>query len=365
GSLQRAGDRLRITTQLVSVTDGYNLWSQHFDRDMRDWFEIEEEIAENVARSLRVLLSRPSRRALAKAPGSDIRAYECYLRGREYLYQMSRKSLGYARDVFERAIEIDPRYALAWAGLADARATLRIFYPEAESDVQEAEEAARTALKLDPELAEAHSSLGSVLAILGRPAEAAESFSEALRLDPRLWEAHYFFARDRFQHGEFQRAAELFDRAHDIRGDADSAFFAAQSYEALGSSSKAEEAYGRAAEAAADRMETHPDDARTATILAVALCRTGQPEEGLEWARRSLEIDPQDAGVRYNVACLYSVEGRVDEALEALAHAVRRGFGNRDWLDRDPDMNPLRDDPRFLALMEEVAAMETPPEGEL
>lgn len=351
GTLQRSGERLRITTRLVGVADGYNLWARDFDREMEDWFEIEREIAENVARSLRVLLGRTDRQALARVPPADIRAYECYIRGREYLYLMSRKSLGYATDMFRRAIELDSRYALAWAGLADALATTRIFYPDADQDLAAAEAAARRAVELEPRLAEAHSAMGSVLALEGRSAEAESAFTRAIELDPGLWEAHYFFARDRFQHGEFDRAAQHFDRAAEIRGDADSAFFGAQSYEALGDSARARLGYRNAAAAAGRRMEMNPDDARSATILAVALCRTGEREAGLEWARRALAIDSEDAGIRYNVACLYAVEGRPDEALSCLEMAMERGFGNLEWFERDPDLDSLRGDPRFQALM--------------
>jgi TolB-like protein/Flp pilus assembly protein TadD len=360
GTLQRSLDRLRITTRLVSVADGYNLWAQEFDREMEDWFEIEREIAQNVARSLRVLLAQPEHRVSGRVPPSDIRAYECYIRGREYLYQMGRKSLGYARDMFRRAIALDPGYALAWAGFADALATTRIFYPDAEQDLAAAEEAARKAMELEPTLAEAHSAAGSVLALQGRLEEAEERFSRAIELDPGLWEAHYYFARDRFQHGEFERAAKHFDRANEVRGDPDSAFFGAQSYEALGDSQRARAAYENAAEAASRRLELHPDDARTATILSVALCRTGQAEAGLAWARRALAIDSDDAGIRYNVACLYAVEGQPDRALECLEMAIHRGFGKRDWFDRDPDLDPLRSDPRFQTLMEEAEARVLP-----
>jgi len=356
GTLQRSGERLRITTRLVGIADGYTLWAQDFDREMEDWFQIEREIAENVARSLRVLLVQPDGRARVRVPRSGIRAYECYIRGREYLYQMSRKSLGYARDMFQRAIDLDPTYALAWAGLADALTTLRVFYPEAELDLSVAEGAARRAVELEPTLAEAHSATGSVLSLRDRSSEAEAAFVRAIELDPRLWEAHYFFARDRFQHGEFAQAAEHFDRATEIRGDPDSAFFGAQSYEALGDSTRAGAAYRKAAEAAGRRMEMNPDDARTATILAVALCRTGHPDEGLEWAERALSIDAEDPGIRYNVACLYAVEGRVGEALECLGMAIRKGFGKRDWLERDPDMDSLRGDSRFEALMDELDA---------
>lgn len=354
GSLQRSGDRLRVTTQLISVTDGYHLWSAQFDRDASDWFEIEDEIAANVALALRVILADPGRRARARIPNSDFRAYEFYLRGRQYLYQIRRKSLGYARDMFERAIAVDPEYALAYAGLADAHSTMRIFYPESDSDLEAARQATIRALELDSELAEAHSARGTLLSLLERHDEAGFAFETAIRLDPRLWEARYYYARARFQAGDFARAATLFEEANHIRDDADSAFFAAQSYEALGRRDEARIAYRRANEAAERQMALHPDDARTATIRAVALCRTGHADEGLVWAERALMIDPEDAGIRYNVACLYAVEGRLDQALDCLTRALRAGFGKREWLDRDPDIDALRDHPRFKTLMVEM-----------
>jgi tetratricopeptide (TPR) repeat protein len=171
---------------------------------MDDVFAIEDEISENVARAFRVIFRDRGRRALAKVPKSNVRAYEFYLKGRQYLYQIRRKSLGYARDMFRQAIALEPEYALAYAGLADAHASLGTFYPDAGSDLAEADRASRRALELDPELAEAHSARGTALTLMGQDDEAREEFETALRLDPQLWEAHYFFARAHFQRGEFE-----------------------------------------------------------------------------------------------------------------------------------------------------------------
>ncbi len=190
---------------------------------------------------------------------------------------------------------------------------------------------------------------------MGRIGEAREAFETAIELDPGLFEARYFFARACFQHGEFERAASLFEEANDVREDYHAAFFAAQSYEALGDRERARASYRVAKDVAARHMELNPDDPRAATMRSVSLCRIGERDAGLYWAERALAIDPDDAGVRYNVACLYAVEGQLDQALECLSAAVERGFGNREWLEHDPDMDSLRDDPRFKAL---IAGME-------
>jgi tetratricopeptide (TPR) repeat protein len=129
------------------------------------------------------------------------------------------------------------------------------------------------------------------------------------------------------------------------------AFFAAQASEALGRREEALEAYGAALAVVERHMDLNPDDARAATMRAVALCRLGRREEGLRWGEQATLLDPQDAGVRYNVACLHALEGASERALDELAEVLRAGFGNRDWIQRDPDLASVRDLPRFKALM--------------
>ncbi len=351
GSVQVSGQKLRITTQLVDVADGYHLWSERFDREMEDVFAIEDEIAANVVRALRVILKEDERRALSRVPTADVRAYEYYLRGRQFFHQTRRKSLEFAREMFERAIEIDPDYALAYAGVANASALIHMYYPSSMEDLERADVASRRALELDPQLAEAHGARGFALFLMKRLDEAEEEFKTAIRLDPKLFEAHYLWARTCFQQGKLVEAARLFEAALQTHEHYQAAFFAAQSHEALHNRAKAEAGYRRALEVAEKHMELNPDDPRAATMRAVSLCRLGRQKEGEFWAERALAIDPQDAGVRYNVACLYSLEGMTDKAISCLEEAIEVGFGNRDWMQHDPDLDPLRGHPRFEALL--------------
>lgn len=352
GEVQRSGPRLRVSTRLVSVEDGYQLWSGRYDGDMEDVFAIQDEIADGVADALRVVLRSADREGPRRAQRTDVRAYEFYLRGRQFFYQTRRKSLRFAQSMFRQALEIDPDYAPALAALADAIALERVYYPEAEQEAGEADRASRRALELDPDLPEAHSARGLVLTTERRYDEAEAAFAAAIRLDPRLHEAHYFQGRMFFQQGRFEAAARAFDDAAALRDDYPAAFFAAQAYEAMGREDDARDRYRAAVEAVARHMELNPDDPRAATMRAVALYRTGRREEGLEWGLRAVEIDPEDAGVRYNLACLYAVAGEVERSLDMLEAAVRVGFGNRPWLERDPDLNAVRDHPRFAALLE-------------
>jgi TolB-like protein/Flp pilus assembly protein TadD len=350
GSVRRLGTRLRVAVQLVNVADGYLLWSDRWDRDIADLFAIQDDIAQNVARSLQVILHEDERRTLVRTATRDVRAYEYYLRGRQFFRETRRKSLQFARELFQQAIALDPQYALAWAGVADCCSLLHMYYPGNTEDLALADEASTRALALDPQLPEAHAARGFALWSLKRNSEAVAEFETAIRQDSKQFEARYFLARLRFQEGNTEEAARLFEEAARAREDYQARFFAAQSYAALGAKADAEAAYRRALHVASQHLELNPDDSRAATMCAVAACRLGLKDEGLRWASRARAIDPDDAGVIYNVACLYALEGQSDDALDCLELAVRGGLGMREWIERDPDLDSLREHPRFRAL---------------
>jgi adenylate cyclase len=353
GSVRRTGERIVVGTQLVSVADGYQVWSRRFDRDMEDVFAIQREIAADVAGAMELGLAGDAGRPLTH----DVRAYEFYLRGLHHLRKARKRQLLFARDLFTHAVELDPDFALAWAGIAESISVLSMYYPSARVGLAEARAAGEKAITLEPVRAEGYAALGIVLFLLGDLEEAKENFDAALERDPDHFEAHYFLGRALFQAGEFAEAALRFGRAASVREeDYQAAFFGAQATEAQGLHEEALERYGEALEAAERYMELHPDDPRAATMRAVSLCRLGRTDDGLAWGRRALELDPEDAGVRYNVACLHAVGGQVDEALDCLDEALRVGFGNREWLARDPDLEALRGHPRFENLLGQTGA---------
>jgi TolB-like protein/Flp pilus assembly protein TadD len=363
GSVQRVGDRLRVMTELVETDAGYQLWSDRYDRTVKDLFAIEDEISANVARVLNVVLREHEKRAMTKVPTEEVKAMEFYLRGRRFLFQTRRRSLEFATEMFERAIQEDPGFALAHAGLADVAALLAMYYPQAGAEMDRAREAAERAMALDPELAEAHAAHGAVLFVSGDIAGAEAAFQRAVDLDPRLFEAHYFHGRLAFQVGRFREAAEHYAQANRVREDYSASFFRAQALEALGVTEEARTAYREALDVAERHLDLNPDDPRAATMRAVSLCRLDREAEGLAWADRALELDPLDPGVRYNAACLFAVAGRRDRALECVEEAVAGGFGNPDWLGHDPDLASLRGDPRFERAMERSAASRDDADG--
>jgi len=356
GSVRKAGNKLRITAQLINVADGYHVWSERYDRDMEDVFAIQDEIAQSIAKALRVVLSDKAKRAIEKAPTANVEAYEFYLRGRQFFHQWRRKGVEHARRMFERAIQIDPDYALAHAGIADCSAFIYTYWDASAAHLERADSASRKAIELDPELAEVHASRGLALAFAKQFDEANREFETAIRLSAKLFEAHYFYGRALLQQGKLARAVTEFEEACRLRPDDYLAHnFLAMCLEGLGRRSESDAIYVRTLQLTERHLELNPEDARALNLGAVALARRGQKELGLEWARRALAADPEDSGLLYNTACFFAVQGERDEALDCLEKAVNLGFGLRGWVENDADLASLHGDPRFQAVLQKLS----------
>jgi len=352
GSVRKAGDRLRITAELIDVADGYSLWSERYDRELADVFAIQEGIAQSIVQALRVTLSPRERRAMRQVATSDVRAYDYYLRGRKYFHQYRRRGIEFALQMFSRAIEIDPSYALAWAGIADCCSYLYMNAERVDAHRERADEASRRALALDPDLAEAHVARGVALSLGARHAEAEQAFETAIRLNPGLFEAHYFYARDCFTRGEALKAIGLYERAAEVRPeDYQSLLLLAQIHDDLGQPAEAEAARKRGVRVVEERLDQNPDDVRALYMGANGLVALGQREQGLAWAGRALAIEPDEPMLLYNLACIYGLAREVDRALDCLERAVERGFAHVGWIERDSNLDTLRGLPRFETLL--------------
>jgi len=355
GSVRKAGNRLRVTAQLVNVADGYHLWSERYDRELEDVFAIQDEIAGNIVRALRVVLSEQEKRAIEKAPTANVEAYDYYLRGRQFFHQFRRTSIQFARRMFERAIEVDPKYALAYAGVADCCSFLYMYWDGSRANLESAESASGKALELDAELAEAHASRGFAVSLSRRHAEARTEFETALRLNPKLYEAHYLYARACFQEGKLEEAVQHYTDAARVRPEDYQALLLMHGpLTRLGRRGDVEATLREGLRVAEKHLELNPDDARALYLGAGALVLLGERERGLEWTKRARAIDPEDPGVLYNVACSYAQLGQTDEAISCLQKAVQNGFGHREWLENDSDLDSLRNDPRFQTLLKKL-----------
>jgi non-specific serine/threonine protein kinase len=355
GSVRKAGNQLRITAQLVNVADGYRLWSDRFDRSMEDIFAIQDEIAESIVKALEVKLSPKERRAIQNVATRDVAAYDYYMRGRKFFYEFDRKNFEFSRQMYERAIAIDEHYALAYAGIADSCSFLFMYTGSAGTDRDQADVASRKALELDPELAEAHASRGLVLSLSEDYEGASEHFERAIQLNPKLFEAYYFFARASASEGKLAKAAQLYEKAIEVRPeDFQARLLLPQIYRGLGRMDEAFKADEDGIEAARKHLELNPGDARALSMGAAALVSIGQKEEGLTWAERAVALAPHETMLMYNVACLYSLAGEPDQAFEYLDRAAEAGHAHRAWLEADSDLDPIRDDPRFQTILDQI-----------
>jgi serine/threonine protein kinase/Flp pilus assembly protein TadD len=352
GSLRRAGNRLRLTARLVETATARSIWAERYDRQMEDVFAIQDEVAQSIAKALQVVLTEKEKQAIAKAPTVDVEAYDYYLRGRQFFYQFRRRGYDFARQMFSRAIELDPRFARAYAGVANCYSYLYMYWDATQENLKAAEEASRKSLELDPDLAEAHVARGLAVALNKQYEEAQKEFETAIRLDSKLFDAYYFYARSCFQQGKLEIAAHLFEKAADANPDDYQApSMLGMVYDAQGRTVDAEAVHRRALRVTERHLQLHPDDARALYLGAAQLCALGEKARSLEWARMALAIDPEDAGILYNVACVYSLQNLAEEAIDCLERAIIHGFWYKQWAERDPDLNNVRSHPRFKAIM--------------
>jgi serine/threonine protein kinase/Flp pilus assembly protein TadD len=352
GSLRRAGNRLRITAQLIRAQTGHSIWAERYDRELKDVFEVQDEIARSISQALRIKLSPQEEKAIARKQTDNPQAYDYYLRGRQFFHQFRRKGFDFARQMFARAIVIDPHYARAYAGVADCCSFLYMYWDSVEDNLNEAEAASRKALELDPELAEAHAAGGLAFALKKDFVQAQREFEAAIRLDPKLYEAYYFYARTSFQSGDLAKAAALYEQASRLNPD---------DYQAVSLLVPVYHGLGRPAEAAATEKralllvekhtENHPDDPRALYLGAGILARIGDHAKSYDWARRALAIDPEETSILYNVACVYALLGKTEDALQCLGKVMEHGTFFKNWAAKDSDLDSLRFDPRFHALL--------------
>lgn len=358
GSIRRAGSRLRITARLAETSSGHSVWSERYDRRVEDVFAIQDEIAQNIAQALRVMLTETEKHEIQKLPTSNIQAYDCYLRGRQYFYQVRRQSLEFARQMFTRAISIDPNYARAYAGLADCCSFLYMWYEAKEENLLGALSASAQAVARDLYSAQANASLGLAQFLSRNYESAREAFEMALSRDPELFEAYYFYGRSCFAQGQYEEAAGLFAQASRTNpGDYQAPSLLGLCFRALGRAADAREAFRDCIRKVEDHLQLHPDDVRAVYMGSGALVGVDERNRALEWADRALAMDPEEPAVIYNVACTYALLGQTKRAIDCLEKALRQGFGHKEWMEHDPDLESLRDHARFRELMWELEAL--------
>jgi adenylate cyclase len=355
GSVRKAGSRVRVTGQLIHGKNGGHVWADRYDRDLTDIFAIQDEITHAIVEQLRVKLLPQEKKSIQQTPTDSVEAYTFYLRGRQFMERRSKAYYQLGRQMFAKAVELDPLYARAYAGIADCDSFLFLHYHVEDIAIGDILATSAKALALDSALAEAHASRGLALSLEKRYDEAAAEFEQAIALDPNSFEGHYFYARACFTQGKLERAAALFERVAEIKpDDYQSLILLIQIYRSLGRDADTKSAARRGVERAEKDLALNPDNPRSAYSGAAALVTLGDNDRAREWLSRALAIDPHDIWTQYNAACIYTNLGDIERAIDLLervlpnaGHELKHG-----WIKHDSDLDPLRSHPRFQKVLE-------------
>jgi adenylate cyclase len=353
GSVRKVGARVRISGQLIDALHGGHIWAERYDRDLTDIFSIQDEITHAIVSELKIKLLPEEKKAIETEPTGNVEAYTYYLRGRQFSHAWTKSYLHLARRMFCKAVELDPDYARAYAGIADCEAALRDWQPD-DFPLERISAMAAKALDLDPDLAEAHASRGLALHQAGHDDDAAASFERALGIDQGLHEANFHYARFFYMRGNFKSAVHYFKRAAELKPDDYlSPIHLMSAYRSLGKGAETESWARVGVWRAEQALTKNPENSGPAHRGALAWAHLGEPQRAREWAERALAIDPDDVVAQYNVACVYSIIGEIEKAIQFLQVVLpKSSYYQTMWFKNDSDLNAIRGDVRFLKMFD-------------
>ncbi len=357
GTLRRAGQRLRITTQLVDTQTDFPLWSERYDREMADVFEVQDEIARKIAQALRVQLSPQEQEAIAAKPTESLPAYDLYLQGKSFARRLTRQDLEFALQMFESAVSLDPAFALAHAAIANACAQFHYHYERAQGWIGRAVSATQKASAIRRDLPEVQVAEGWILYAEGQYEQAVAAVKRAIERKPDTEGAYYLLLRALFASGQYQEVARLGDAALEASGGDYNVYVpVTNALGALGKKDALEKMRQREIQALETHIKTVPEDARARTLLAGDYAGLGMLDAAEREASLAISLRPNEAIVLYNAACVFCQLGKKAEALAAIKKAWDAGFRDPDWARRDPDLALLHGEPEFEELYPATAA---------
>jgi non-specific serine/threonine protein kinase len=360
GSVRKGGNKIRITAQLIDARSGFQVWAERYDRLIEDIFEIQMDVSEKIAQALRVSLTESEKQSLAKRPTDDLRAYDFYMRGSDFLLRKTSKTTDAAIQMFEHALSIDPEFSLACLGLAEAYTYNYIFHGGERLWLDKMMQMNEKALSLDPDSIEAQFGIGLVYFMEKRFADATRSLRKVIAIKEDFYTAYYFLGIVLGILTDTDASDECFKKCAAIKPYSEEPWhFLEMNYRLRGDLERSKAAARKVIELGQRKLAINSTDILVLARIAVTYAGLGEKKGALEAAKRALEIDPADGTVLYNCACMYSLMGKKAEALEYLERSLERGFMNIiDWAkDVDPYLQPIRNDPQFKAIVAKFDAV--------
>jgi serine/threonine protein kinase/Tfp pilus assembly protein PilF len=351
GSLRRAGNRLRINTQLVDATSGFPVWSERYDREMSDIFAVQDEIAHKIAEALRIKLTPQEQAQLAAKPTDNLQAYDLYLRGRSYARRRTTRDMEFALQMFDNAVTLDPNFALAWAAIANGCAHAQYWSGGKGQYMERAQAASLRAVALAPDIPEVLISQGWILYAGGKYDDAVRLTRAAISRKRDCEGAYYLLLRALFASGKYDEVASLAEEAIEAAGSDYNVYIPIMNaLGALGREEAKHDVRQRLLQAFEEHLRDVPEDARARILRAGMYAQEGRVDDSVREANLAMVLRPDEATVLYNAACTFSALHKKPEAIDALRKAWDAGFKDADWTRRDPDLAPLHGDPEFEKL---------------
>jgi len=353
GSLRRAGNRLRITAQLVEASTDHSVWAERYDRELKDVFDVQDEIARNISQALRITLSPQEEKAIASKPTQNTQAYDHFLQGRSHLRRETRTDLDFALQMFDLAISEDTTFALAHAGIANACAAVYEIHDHAPRWLEKGLAAVTRALELDPRLPEGLVARARLCYAQKNYPEAAQVAKQAIERRKDCPGAYNVLARAYFASDRWEEAAKLVDSAIEANGDDYNMYIPLDlSLVRLGRPAEASKVRNLMSQVLAQHLEKVPEDVRARVLLASNHASLGNESAAFRELGIAIALRPNDANILYNAACVYALFQRKAEALDMLRRSKAAGYSNMPWVARDPDLICLHGDPEFESLMQ-------------
>jgi len=354
GSVRKAGERVRITAQLVNAQNDAQVWGERYDRDLNDIFALQDEISKAIVAALKLTLLPEEKRALEQRATTNVKAYKFYLMARQFSVMGNERHQELIIRLCERAVDLDRSYAAPWATMA---ITQHDMYQRG-ALTEDGLKAANQAMKLDPALPDAHAALGAAHNAQGHYELGLRACQEALRLDPDSYEGNRIAGRCSMALHRFDEAIRYFEKAAAVVDtEFAAASFVPQCYEAKGDREGAQAAARRALARIEKVIAVEPDHGRALGYGAGLLACLGEVERTKEWVERGTLLEPDNFNLQYNLVCALSVLRETQAALDMLSGIIERASrGWVTWLDTDTDLDPLRDNPRFVEMVRRAKA---------